>query len=121
MPRMTFSESGRVTTRDNGRTLYFRTQRIIVEPTKLTLVADPTDPAWDKLNYLGEADTLRKNLLASTRKNKLPPAFIPECSTRMVVIGFRGHLDSELVTPDLLEALGFSQPKSGATAKKRRT
>ncbi len=109
--------SGHVTTRDSGRTLYFRTQRIIVEAAKLTLVADPTDPAWDKLNYLGEADTLRKNLLASARHNGLPPAFVPECSTRMVVIGFRGHLDPELVTPDLLEALGFSQPKP-ATAKK---
>ncbi len=117
MPRLTVN--GQITTRDSGRTLYFRTQRIIVEAAKLTLVADPADPAWDKLNYLGAADTLKQNLMASARHNGLPPAFVPECSTRMVVIGFRGYLDPELITPDLLETLGFSQPKP-ASAKKRR-
>ncbi len=122
MPRITVSEWGRVTTKTSGRTLYMRTQSVSIETRKITLVAaDPKDPSWSKLSLLPVSDILSRNIKASLRKQGFPPAFVPECSPQRVVIGFRADINTAEVTPDLLESLGFSQPKLAATTKKQPT
>ncbi len=93
-----------------GNGLYFKTANVVVDGNRLTLAADRTDSAWEKLRLLPQADALKRIILATVRQKGLPAAFVPECSSERVVIGFRGPISLEMFDAEMLESLGFSQP-----------
>lgn len=85
--------SATMTVRNKGKALAFNATRVLIPtsgPTagrRISITADRTDPSWDALNILSRADVF-KGIIREAARARGWKIFIPEISTRTIIIGF---------------------------------
>lgn len=100
------------TVRDQGKGLSFNAAKIEMPSSGLSasITADRTDTSWEILNYDSRAQALKSIIFEAARSRKWR-IFIPEISTKQVIIGFHQKTDVDEMIAFIAE-IGFTQNPS---------